>query len=219
MKLTFTLPEKVAQSPCILCLGAHSDDIEIGCGGAILKLLSRYTRARVVWIVFSGEGVRANEARVSARLFLRQAATTRVDIHTFRMSYFPSEIAKIKDVFEQLKTTVDPDLIFTHARNDLHQDHRVVWELTWNTFRNQCVLEYEIPKYDGDTGSPNVFIELNRAILTRKIQHLLKCFVTQRDRRWFTSDTFESLARLRGVQCAARGGYAEAFYGPKISIL
>jgi LmbE family N-acetylglucosaminyl deacetylase len=219
MKLAFALPQKVATAPTILCLGAHSDDIEIGCGGTILKLLNRHARTRVVWVVFSAEGTRANEARTSSRLFLRRADTARVETHAFRGSYFPSQIAKIKDVFEELKATVDPDLIFTHTRNDLHQDHRVIWELTWNTFRHHCVLEYEIPKYDGDTGSPNVFIELNRATVRRKTHHLLKCFATQRDRGWFTSDTFEGLARLRGVQCAARGGYAEAFYGPKISIL
>jgi LmbE family N-acetylglucosaminyl deacetylase len=203
----------------VLCLGAHSDDIEIGSGGAILKLLEASARVRVVWVVFSGDADREREARRSARLFLRRAASVRVETHRFRVSYFPAQTAEIKDVFEQLKASVDPDLIFTHARGDLHQDHRVICDLTWNTFRRHCILEYEIPKYDGDTGAPNVFVELSRRLMDRKLRHLMSCFGTQRDKHWFTRDTFSGLARLRGIQCAAADGFAEGFYGRKISLL
>jgi LmbE family N-acetylglucosaminyl deacetylase len=217
MKLRFALSEKAGAPLTLLCLGAHSDDIEIGCGGSILKLLAHYSAAHVVWVVFSGDHTRAREARASARLFLRSARRTHVDTHDFRTSYFPAQFGEIKDVFEKLKGFVDPDLIFTHTRDDFHQDHRVICDLTWNTFRHHCILEYEVPKYDGDTGSPNVFIELNRGLVRRKTDHILKCFGSQRDRHWFTSDTFTGLARLRGIQCAARGGFAEAYYGRKIS--
>lgn len=219
MKPSFTLAQKVSVSPKILCLGAHSDDIEIGCGGAILKLLALYPKSRVLWVVFSGEEVRSREARASARLFLRGAMDSQIETYDFRGSYFPSQISEIKDMFEKLKSAMDPDLIFTHTNNDYHQDHRIICELTWNTFRNHCVLEYEIPKYDGDTGSPNIFIELNRKFISRKVKNLLTSFTSQKKRSWFTAETFEGLARLRGIQCASRGGYAEAFYGRKVTIL
>ncbi|MFL6436491.1 MAG: PIG-L deacetylase family protein [Terriglobales bacterium] len=218
MKLTFTLPRKASSSLRILCLGAHSDDIEIGCGASVIKLLKQYPKARVVWVVFSGEKQRAKEAQASARLFLKGASASDIQTHDFRASYFPSQMSDIKGVFETLKVT-DPDLIFTHTIHDYHQDHRVICELTWNTFRSHCILEYEIPKYDGDTGSPNVFIELERSLVVQKSKNLLRCFRSQRQRSWFTAETFEGLARLRGIQCASHGGYAEAFFGRKISIL
>lgn len=219
MNLAFTLPKKTSIAPNILCLGAHSDDIEIGCGGAILKLLDLCPKSRVVWVVFSGEKARSREAQASARLFLCNAKESQIETYSFRGSYFPSQISKIKDKFEQLKLVINPDLIFTHTINDYHQDHRVICELTWNTFRSHCVLEYEIPKYDGDTGAPNVFIELDRKVVSQKVKTLLNCFTSQKERSWFTAETFEGLARLRGIQCASRGGYAEAFYGRKVSIL
>lgn len=218
MSLTFVPARDETDPLTVLCLGAHSDDIEIGCGGTILKLLATRANVSVVWVVLSGDRARAREARMAARLFLRGAKTTRVECHDFRVSYFPSEMPRIKDVFEELKASVQPDVIFTHARNDLHQDHRVVCELAWNTFRNHTILEYEIVKYDGDTGSPNVFVELTRRMLDRKIRHLLKCFGTQRDKQWFSADTFSGIARLRGVQCASQHGFAEAFYARKLSV-
>lgn len=218
MNIAFS-PAKGPSDPLtVLCLGAHSDDIEIGCGGTILKLLATRRKVSVVWVVLSGDRAREKEARRSARLFLRGAAEARVECHDFRVSYFPAEMAAIKDVFEQLKASVSPDVIFTHARHDLHQDHRVVCELTWNTFRSHTVLEYEIVKYDGDTGAPNVFVELPRKLVDRKIRHLMTCFGTQRDKQWFSADTFAGIARLRGVQCAAREGLAEAFFVRKLSV-
>jgi LmbE family N-acetylglucosaminyl deacetylase len=217
MNLSF-IPDVAADRPLsVLCLGAHSDDIEIGCGGTLLKLLAG-RQVSVVWVVLSGDAGRAREARASARKFLRGAAASRVACHDFRVSYFPAEKAGLKDVFEELKASVSPDLIFTHAHNDLHQDHRVVCELTWNTFRSHTILEYEIVKYDGDTGSPNLFVELPRPLVDRKIRHLLSCFGTQRDKHWFSADTFAAIARVRGVQCASRHGFAEAFYARKLSV-
>jgi LmbE family N-acetylglucosaminyl deacetylase len=218
MNLSFLPATRPAAPLTVLCLGAHSDDIEIGCGGTILKLIAARAPVEVVWVVFSGDARRAREARASAKLFLKGAARARVDCHDFRVSYFPSEISGIKDVFETIKASVTPDVIFTHTRHDLHQDHRVVCELTWNTFRSHTILEYEIVKYDGDTGSPNVFVELSRATVDRKVRHLLKCFGTQRDKQWFSADTFEGIARLRGVQCASQPGFAEAFYARKLSV-
>lgn len=218
MNLSFVPAIGAADPLTVLCLGAHSDDIEIGCGGTMLKLLAARRNVSVVWVVLSGDTARAREARAGAKRFLRGARTTRIECHDFRVSYFPSGQARIKDVFEELKASVSPDLIFTHTRNDMHQDHRVVCELTWNTFRSHTILEYEIVKYDGDTGAPNVFVELTRAIVDRKARHLMACFGTQRDKQWFSADTFAGMARLRGVQCAARGGFAEAFYARKLNV-
>lgn len=218
MNLSFTPALAAADPLTVLCLGAHSDDIEIGCGGTILKLLAGRANVSVVWVVLSGDRARQREARAAARLFLRGAAAARVDCHDFRISYFPSETPRIKDVFEELKASVQPDVIFTHTRHDLHQDHRVVCELTWNTFRSHTILEYEIVKYDGDTGAPNIFVELPKAVLDRKTRHLMKCFGTQRDKQWFSADTFAGIARLRGVQSAAKQGFAEAFYARKLNI-
>jgi LmbE family N-acetylglucosaminyl deacetylase len=216
--LTFVPGSGAAKPLKVLCIGAHSDDIEIGCGGTILKLLQQHRRVSVAWVVLSGDDARAREARLSASLFLRGAAQARVELLNFRVSYFPTELAAIKDAFEGLKS-VEPDLIFTHARADFHQDHRVVNELTWNTFRNHAVLEYEVPKYDGDTGAPNVFVEVGRSLIERKARYLMKCFGTQRNKHWFSPDLFTGLARLRGIQCAAAGGFAEGFYARKLSIL
>jgi LmbE family N-acetylglucosaminyl deacetylase len=200
----------------ILCLGAHSDDIEIGCGGSILEFLRTRRNLEFHWIVFSSEPNRAREARRSADLFLRGAKKKTVEVLDFRNGYFPFVGAQIKDYFEEVKARVSPDLIFTHARHDLHQDHRLVHQLTWNTWRNHLILEYEIPKYDGDLGAPNVFVPFDRTICGRKIAHLMDCFETQRDKHWFAKETFEGLMRLRGVEANSPGRYAEAFYSRKL---
>ena len=199
----------------LLCLGAHADDIEIGAGGLILQL----TRSRAVavdWVVFSAAGVREREARRSARLFLKDARGSRVVVKQFRDGYFPYEGAGIKDVFEQLKSEVSPDLVLTHHGQDLHQDHRTVSEMTRNTFRDQLILEYEIPKYDGDLGSPNCFLPLDRGLSDRKIRYLVTSFASQRGKHWFSADAFKGLMRLRGLECRAPGGYAEGFYARKV---
>ena len=202
-----------AEGPAtVLCLGAHCDDIEIGCGGAVLRLLDRYPQAKIWWIVFSGNDLREQEARASAGDFLKAAQDPQVMIKRFRNGFFPSVMADIKEFFEELKGQVSPDLIFTHFRDDLHQDHRTIAELTWNTFRDHMILEYEIPKYDGGLGSPNVFVPLDDAHRMAKVQSLMSRFASQRDKPWFTPETFDGLARLRGVECNAPSGYAEAFY-------
>ena len=200
----------------ILCLGAHSDDIEIGCGGTILRWIDVFPNLAVTWVVFAASELRATEARASAEAFLRQVNEKRIIVKNFREGYFPYVGAEIKDYFEQLKREIAPDLIFTHYRHDLHQDHRLLSELTWNTFRDHLVLEYEIPKYDGDLGTPNCFIHLDEAICQKKVQLLLTHFRSQRERHWFTEDTFLAMLRLRGVESAAVGKYAEAFYVRKV---
>jgi LmbE family N-acetylglucosaminyl deacetylase len=202
----------------VLLLGAHSDDIEIGCGGTILRLIQEYPDAQITWVVFSALGERGLEARKSADEFLKDIQTKRVLIHEFRDGYFPHHGAEIKDIFEQLKQDEKPDLIFTHTRQDLHQDHRLLCELTWNTWRDHFILEYEIPKYDGDLGSPNFFITLDRIHREMKIDLLMRFFQTQLNKHWFTPETFNALMRLRGMECKSVGGYAEAFYCRKVSL-
>ncbi|MGQ0702401.1 MAG: PIG-L deacetylase family protein [Gemmatimonadales bacterium] len=196
----------------MLCLGAHPDDIEIGCGGTLLQLLAGPRAVKVHWLVLTGDAVRAREARASARRVLRGAAARHIQIEHFRDGFLPYQGAAVKEVFEGLKTAVAPDLVFTHWRDDAHQDHRVVSELTWNTFRDHYILEYELPKYDGDLGWPNTFVPLSARIRRQKLRLLLAAFPSQRKKRWFSEATFEGLMRLRGIECAAPEGYAEAFH-------
>jgi LmbE family N-acetylglucosaminyl deacetylase len=200
----------------VLALGAHCDDIEIGCGGTLLQLLAHHPNLCFDWVVFTSNAVRAREAEASAERFLRGAKEKRVVIKQFRNGYFPDQWARIKDDFEALKAEVSPDLVFTHTQRDLHQDHRTIAELTWNTFRDHLILEYEIPKYDSDLGSPNFFFPLDAATANQKARAVVEAFPSQRDKHWFSEDTFLALMRLRGVQSAARSGFAEAFYAPKI---
>lgn len=201
----------------VLCLGAHSDDIEIGCGGTLLRLLRERGDVSVTWVVFSGNETREQEARRSAELFLRDAASAEVVTHRFRDGFFPYNGGEIKEAFEALKRCTEaPDLVFTHQRADLHQDHRTLAELTWNTFRDHLVLEYEIPKYDGGLTTPNLFVALDEHARREKVEHLMAAFATQRDKRWFSPETFEGLMRLRGVECASPTGYAEGFHAKKV---
>ena len=201
----------------ILCLGAHSDDIEIGCGGTLLRLLQERPGSSVEWVVFSATPEREAEARASAADFLVAAGDSRVSVNGFRESYFPYIAPAIKDFFETLKPSA-PDVVFTHHRHDLHQDHRLLGELTWNTFRNHVIFEYEIAKYEGDLGKPNVFVPLARAIANRKVELLLRHFPSQSQRSWFHPDTFHGLMSLRGVECNAPEGRAEAFHARKVII-
>ena len=214
--ITFKKPGR--DSLRILCLGAHSDDIEIGCGGTILRLIDEYPRLEVFWVVFSARGQRAIEAQNSAEQFLAAIDHKTILINQFRDGYFPYIGEHIKDDFEELKAAFAPDLIFTHFRDDLHQDHRLINELTWNTWRDHMILEYEVPKYDGDFGVPNFYITLDEHIQTRKVGLLMKFFQTQSNKHWFTPETFQAILRLRGIECKAPGGYAEAFYCRKVSI-
>jgi LmbE family N-acetylglucosaminyl deacetylase len=214
--LRLILPPDERRSPRLLCLGAHSDDIEIGCGGTIQRIAAEIPGLVVKWIVFSGEGQRGTEARNSAAAFLENVSEKKIDVLGFRDGYFPSQIADIKDYFESVKREFDPSLILTHRKDDAHQDHRVLSELTFNTFRNHLLLEYEIPKYDGDLGNPNFFVPLTREQLQRKIDTISEHFKSQRGRSWFVDETFVAMARLRGIGCNAPEGLAEAFYARKI---
>ncbi len=207
----FSLSLDLRRARSLLFLGAHCDDIEIGCGGSILRLLAEAPEARVTWVVFSSNPVRAQEAKTSAAAFLRQAGSSDVKIETFRNGYFPYEGAAIKDYFEDLKVT-EPDIIFTHHGAEKHQDHRLLSELTWNTFRDHLILEYEIPKYDADLGSPNFLVPLEQNLCQKKIDIICDSFASQKARHWFTPETFWSILRLRGIEANAKSGYAEGFY-------
>jgi LmbE family N-acetylglucosaminyl deacetylase len=200
----------------ILCLGAHSDDIEIGCGGTMLRLLEENPSAEVWWVVLGATGNRKSEAVDSASQFLAGAGKKEIDVQGFRDGYFPHMGAGIKDFFEELKRKCQPDLILTHCRNDLHQDHRLVSDLTWNTFRNHLILEYEIIKYDGDLGVPNFLVHLTERIARKKIQTLMECFNSQRGKNWFTEDAFSAILRLRGLESNAPANYAEGYYCRKM---
>lgn len=200
----------------ILCLGAHSDDIEIGCGGTLLRLLASYPQLEITWVVFSSSPEREREARDSAAMFLANARQAEVIVKSFRDGFFPFEGSQIKQMFEELKQQLNPDLVFTHNKKDAHQDHRILAELTWNTFRNHTILEYEIPKYDGDFGKPNFFVPLEKQCSEDKIAFLMTAFRSQRSKRWFEEETFKALMRLRGMECNAESGYAEAFYTRKL---
>ena len=200
----------------VLFLGAHSDDIEIGCGGTILNLLAARKEVHCHWVVLSSDAQREAEARKSAAEFLKGAKRGEVAVKQFRNGYFPFVGDTIKDYFEELKKAFTPDLVFTHYRSDRHQDHRVVSDLTWNTFRNHVILEYEIPKYDGDLGSPNLFVALTDAECREKIRILQSAFTSQRDKHWFEDDTFRALMRLRGMESCSPSAHAEAFYARKL---
>jgi LmbE family N-acetylglucosaminyl deacetylase len=202
----------------LLCLGAHSDDLELGCGGTVLRLLSELPVARITWVVLSGNADRAREARQGARRVLGRRPGMRLVQQAFRDGFFPYLAVPIKEFFERLKGEVKPDLVLTHYREDRHQDHRLVSDLTYNTFRHHLVLEYEILKVDGDLGRPNVYVPLDAATVRRKVSILESCFGTQRDRRWFSEDAFRGLMRMRGVEASSESGYAEAFYGRKLVI-
>ncbi|MCE5229774.1 PIG-L family deacetylase [bacterium] len=202
----------------ILCLGAHSDDIEIGCGGTILTLADQCPHAHICWIVFSAIGPRHDEARRSAEAFTARFADRTIELRQFRDGFFPYSGPAVKDAFEQIKQAFRPDLILTHYGRDLHQDHRAVSELTWNTWRDHLVLEYEIAKYDGDLGAPNVFVPLDENRLEMKIEYLMKHFETQSRKQWFDPVAFRGLARIRGIECNSPTGYAEAFFGRKIML-
>lgn len=210
-------PDRSGDSPLqILCLGCHSDDIEIGCGGTVLQIAAEHNDVAFHWVVFSAIGVRASEAERGAREFVDPSRMKKVVLKDFRDGYMPYVGADIKNVFEELKRDISPDIIFTHNRHDAHQDHRLIAELTWNTFRDHLILEYEIPKYDGDMGRPSVFVPLPRDICERKVDSIVKTFESQSAKRWFEPETFMSLMRLRGMECNAPSGYAEAFYGRKL---
>ena len=199
----------------ILCLGAHPDDIEIGCGGTILRLTAEIHKPQFYWLVLSGNERRSKEVYEGARVFL-DTAKSKIDVQQFRESYFPYIGADIKDYFEKLKRDFTPDLVFTHYYNDAHQDHRLVSDLTWNTFRDHLILEYEIPKYDGDLGSPNLYVHLDELHVQRKTNCIYEIFQTQKEKHWFNKETLQAILRIRGVESNSPSKYAEAFYCRKL---
>jgi LmbE family N-acetylglucosaminyl deacetylase len=208
--LAFSLPH----ARRVLALGAHCDDIEIGCGGTILRLARQDLEVR--WVVFASTPARAAEARASAADFLEAAGRRTVTVRDYRDGYLQQRWAEIKDEFEALKREFSPDLIFTHYRHDRHQDHRLVSDLTWNTWRDHFILEYEIPKFDGDFGSPNFFSTIPASTLERKIALVLRHFPTQVGKQWFSADLFRAVARIRGMECVAPEAFAEGFYCRKV---
>jgi len=200
----------------LLCLGAHADDIEIGCGGAIMTLIASHP-VSCTWVVWSASAERRREAEASAGEILRGASETRIELESFRESYFPDQWAALKERLEDLKA-VEPDLILTHHLRDRHQDHATLAALTWQTWRDHLILEYEVPKYDGDLGRPSVFVPLEAGVAQRKLELLARAFPSQAGRQWFDPETFRGLMRLRGVECAAPSGYAEAFHASKVTL-
>ena len=214
--LKLNLNEKSDSIYKVMCLGAHSDDIEIGCGGTILRLIENHPNIVVYWVVFSSNSQREPEAYESAKVFLKKAKDKTIVVKKFRDGFFPFLGVEIKEFFEQLKQDFNPDIVFTHYRHDLHQDHRLISELTWNSFRNHLILEYEIPKYDGDLGSPNLFVHLDEEICKNKTNYILDSFQSQKEKHWFTEETFLSILRLRGIESNAPGKYAEGFYCRKL---
>ena len=200
----------------VLCLGAHSDDIEIGCGGTILSLIKKSNRIEFYWLVLSANPERTKEARRSASVFLGRARKKTVVVKSFRDGFLPYLGPSVKECFEELKKVFTPDVIFTHCRHDLHQDHRLVCELTWNTFRNHLIFEYEIPKYDADLRSPNFFVPLSDAQARKKVNSLMRHFATQQNKQWFSEELFYGLMRLRATEAASPTRYAEAFCCRKV---
>ncbi len=200
----------------ILCLGAHCDDIEIGCGGTILKLVESRANVSVTWVVFSSDPTRAAEARIGAEAFLSGAAEVNVQIEDFRGRYFPFVATEIKEYFDALGARWSPDIVFTHYADDLHQDHRLLSQLAHNTYRDHLVLEYEIPKYDGDLGRPNAYVHLDEDQCRRKTDAICAAFESQTDKHWFSPETFMAMLRLRGIECKSPSGYAEAFHCRKL---
>jgi LmbE family N-acetylglucosaminyl deacetylase len=213
--LPLHLEKAAAEGMSLLCLGAHCDDIEIGCGGTLLHLKAAFPRLKFHWVVFSASGLRGREAAQAADLFTA-GCEKEILLKEFRDGFLPYRGGEVKELFEEVKSRVKPDLIFTHWQGDAHQDHRLISELTWNTFRNHLILEYEIPKYDGDFGNPNLYFELTRNLCLKKRDLIIKHFVSQQNKHWFTEDLLFSVLRLRGMESGRSSEYAEAFYCRKM---
>jgi LmbE family N-acetylglucosaminyl deacetylase len=210
--------KKFEQAATVLLIGAHCDDIEIGCGATLRRLVREFPKLNFKWVVFTSEQDRRAETVAAAARFIGNKARYELSFLDFKGSYFPAYYAPIKDALESIKSQVNPDLIFTHSLHDRHQDHKLLAELTWNTYRSHLIFEYEIPKFEGDLGHPNLFVPVSETDLADKIDILLSCFPTQSHRSWFTPDTFRGLARIRGIECAAQSGFAEAFTARKVTI-
>lgn len=207
-----------AKAPTVLCLGAHADDLEIGAGATLVSLARLYPQANLIWAVLSADEIRGEEARASANHCLSSVESAVIQVQNFKDGHFPAQLPEIKKYFESLKEQWNPDLIFTHFREDLHQDHRAVAEVTWQTFRNHTILEYEIPKFDGDLKQPNVYCPVRESLRHEKLDIIERYFQSQSGRSWFTRDTFSALMRIRGIECNSPSGYAEAFHARKLRL-
>lgn len=212
--LRLDLPE--GRSPIVLAIGAHADDLEIGCGGTLYQIARRRPSTVVHWWVVTADPVREREAREAAQQLLGEICRLEIRISHFRDGFLPYDGPGVKEAFEQLKAQIQPDLIFTHCRQDRHQDHRTIGELTWNTWRDHLIVEYEVPKYDADLGSPNVYVALEREEVDAKLRVLRNSFGSQQAKPWYSEETFRGLMRIRGLECRAASGFAEAFYAPKV---
>jgi len=213
--LRLGLPD-VSEPLEVLCIGAHSDDLEIGCAATLLHLLERGHRLRVTWVVLSALGERGQEATRSAKDLLRSASDLSVHLGTFADSHFPGAFSELKRYFAEMSRAIDPAIVFTHCLEDRHQDHRLVGELTWQTWRQHLILEYDVPKFEGEWGRPNVFVPVPRSTADAKVAHLMQHFGSQRTKDWFSPDTFLASMRLRGIECRSQSGLAEAFISRKI---
>jgi LmbE family N-acetylglucosaminyl deacetylase len=200
----------------VLCIGAHCDDIEIGCGGTLLALQQRHARLRVHWLILSSEPARRAEALRSAHAFVRPAARGEVRVHDLPDGHLPAHYAQVKALFADLRRAVEPDCVLSHHGADRHQDHALLSEVTWQTFRDHIIWEYEIPKYDGDLVTPNVYVPLPAELAQRKVDTIIKVFASQRGKPWFRRENLLALMHLRGLECRADSGFAEAFHGRKL---
>ena len=199
----------------VLALGAHADDIEIGAGGLLIELAAGRPGLEVDWVVLSGDEERAAEARASAAGLLGDGVHLNLELYAYRERFFP-QLTELKERFDDLAGRLDPDVVIAPRLEDRHQDHRTVAEYVWQSFRDHLVLEYEVPKYEGDLGHPNVYVPISAATADRKIEHILASYPSQADRRWFSDGTFRAVLRLRGVESNASSGYAEAFTARKV---
>lgn len=202
----------------VLCLGAHADDIEIGCGATLLELQQSQPDVKIDWVVFSSNPVRAAEAQSSFTEWVGERNRGELRIYSFEDTLFPVQRRELKERFQTISMGVSPDLIFTHRIEDAHQDHRLVAELTWNTFRDHSILEYEIAKYEGDLGKPNVYVPISEPNANRKLQGLMRLYPSQHEKPWYSTETFRALMSLRTIECRSSSGFAEAFYGRKITL-
>ena len=214
--LALTLDRKGPESIDVLCIGAHCDDIEIGCGATLLMLQQRYSRLRIHWVVLSSTEIRRKEATRAMKAFVSPRARGLCQIGDLRDGHLPSNLSAAKDFLESARSKINIDVIFSPQRDDRHQDHRLVGEVTWQTFRDHLILEYEIPKYDGGLLTPACYVPVSKAAAAKKIKLLMRLYATQRDKHWFTENTFESLMRIRGIECRSSSGLAEGFYGRKL---
>jgi LmbE family N-acetylglucosaminyl deacetylase len=200
----------------VLCIGAHCDDIEIGCGGTVLALQRRYPGCRVHWLILTSVPARRSEALAAARAFVKPACRGETLVCDFPDGMLPGHLVQVKERFEAFKALVDPELILTHHGLDRHQDHSLVSQVTWQTFREHMIWEYEIPKYDGDLVTPNMYVPVSATAAARKIRLIVKAFESQRGKSWFTAENLLAMMRLRGLECRSPSGFAEGFHCRKL---